>query len=581
MERRLAAILVADVVGYTRLMGADEAGTLGRLTEIRQHVLEPLIAEHHGRVVKLMGDGLLVEFASVVDAVTCAVAWQSGVAEREVAADEDKSLKFRIGINLGDVIVENDDIFGDGVNIAARLEGQAEPGGICLSSDAYRQAKGKVKVDFEDLGDQDLKNVAEPIRVYRVAGQRPRSGTPSPANKPLARSSKPSVAVLPFTNMSADPGQQYFSDGITEDIITMLSQIPGFSVIARNSSFVYRDAADIRKVGRDLGVGFVVEGTVRRAARRVRVTAQLIDSKSGYHIWADRFDRELDDLFAVQDEVTDRIVEALQVRLRGRYEARPQRQAPQSFEAYDLVLRAIEAGLRFLEEANAEARDLCERAIILDPYYAEAHARLANTYLQEWNQGWNRCIEDTLDRAELLALKAIELNDELAIAHAMLEHVCLWKKEHDRAIRAGERALLLDPNNSDTLAIHAMTLSWAGRPEDALPVVEKGMRLNPHHPHWYHFVHGLAFFEVQRLEDAVMAFRRGVARAPQFMPNHFYLAVAYGEQGRDLEASAEATEVIHLNPAMTVEYARHLLPYRDRGRLEHCLSSLQRAGIPK
>jgi adenylate cyclase len=316
LERRLAAILAADVVGYTALMGADESGTLRRLTGLRREFLEPLIGEHHGRIVKLMGDGLLVEFASVVDAVACALAWQDGVAERGSATDESKRLQFRIGINLGDVIVEDGDIHGDGVNIAARLEGLAEPGEICLSDDAFRQVRGKIEAEFEDLGEQDLKNVAEPLRVYRIAGDGSGAARVAPEREPRALPDKPSIAVLPFANMSSDPEQDYFSDGITEDIITELSRFASLFVIARNSSFAYKgQAVDVRRVAEELGVRYVLEGSIRRAGHRVRITAQLIDRETGKHVWAERYDRDMADLFAVQDEVTQAIAATIEGRM--------------------------------------------------------------------------------------------------------------------------------------------------------------------------------------------------------------------------------------------------------------------------
>ncbi len=382
MERRLAAILAADVVGYTRLMGADEAGTLRHLTELRQQVLEPLIAEHRGRVVKLMGDGLLVEFASVVDAIACAVAWQERVAEHEAKGDEDKRFKFRIGINLGDVIVEGDDIHGDGVNIAARLEGQAEAGGICLSGDAYRQAKGKVEVGFEDLGEQVLKNVAEPVRVYRIAGDRSSTGAVSPAREPLALPDKPSIAVLPFINMSGDPEQEYFSDGITEDIITELSRFRALFVIARNSSFHYKGTSPkVQDVGRELGVAYVVEGSVRKAGNRVRVTAQLVESESGNHVWAERYDRDLEDIFAVQDDLTRTVVSTIAGRIEAVGHRRASRMSADSLQAHDLVLRARRHTYAFTRPDNAEAQKLLARAIALDPSNARAHAALSMSHM--------------------------------------------------------------------------------------------------------------------------------------------------------------------------------------------------------
>jgi adenylate cyclase len=322
-------------------MGADETGTLRRLTELRQQVLEPLIAEQHGRLVKLMGDGLLVEFASVVDALTCAVAWQIDVVGREAAADEGKRLKFRICINLGDVIVEGADIHGDGVNIAARLEGLAEPGGICLSEDAYRQVRGKIEVEFEDLGKQDLKNVAEPVRIYRIAGDRSGTSAASPAREPLALPDKPSIAVLPFENMSVDTEQEYFADGITEEIITTLSKISKLFVIARNSTLTYKGrAVDVKQVGREQGVRYVLEGSVRRGGNRMRITAQLIEAATGHHLWAQRYDREIGDVFALQDEITKEVGSALQIELTEGEQARVAARGTENLEAWQLTFQA-------------------------------------------------------------------------------------------------------------------------------------------------------------------------------------------------------------------------------------------------
>ncbi|MDX1575979.1 MAG: adenylate/guanylate cyclase domain-containing protein, partial [Kiloniellales bacterium] len=362
-------------------MGDDEAGTLRRLTELRQQVLEPLIADHRGRIVKLIGDGLLVEFASVVDALACALAWQDGVVERETAADEDTRLRFRIGINLGDVIVEGDDIHGDGVNIAARLEGLAEPGGICLSDDAFRQVRGKIAAEFEDLGEQDLKNVAQPVRVYRIAasGSQPLPGESreKPREEPLAMPDKPSIAVLPFLNLSGDPEQEYFSDGITEDIITELSRFRGLFVIARNSSFRYKGQSPrVQDIGRALGIHYVVEGSVRKFGARVRVTAQLIEAESGNHLWAERYDRDLNDIFAVQDEVTQAIVAALPGRLDAAAFEKGRRRGTESLSAYDYLLR----GEWFLQRggpADSEALAMFEKATEADPNSARAYARIA------------------------------------------------------------------------------------------------------------------------------------------------------------------------------------------------------------
>ena len=378
MERRLAAILAADVAGYTALMGADEAGTLGRLTDLRREFLEPLIADHHGRIVKLMGDGLLVEFTSVVDAVLCALAWQKGVDDR------DKGLQFRIGVNLGDVIVEGDDIHGDGVNIAARLEGLAEPGGTCLSGDAFRQVRGKVEAQFEDLGERDLKNVAEPVRVYRIAGEQPSTIATSPTTKLPSLPDKPSIAVLPFVNMSEDPEQEIFSDGITEDIITELSRFRSLFVIARNSSFSYKgQSPKVQDVGRELGVKYVVEGSVRKAGNRVRITAQVVDATSGNHLWAERYDREPADIFALQDEITQTIVGAVEPELSAAEREQAVRTPPESLDAWETYQRGLWYLWGLTKDGLAEAQHLLRRAQELDPGFATASlsSRIPTTWM--------------------------------------------------------------------------------------------------------------------------------------------------------------------------------------------------------
>jgi len=462
MERRLAAILAADVVGYSRLMREDESGTLERLTELRQEILEPLIAQHCGRIVKLMGDGLLVEFASVVEAPTCAVAWQSRVGEREVQCDEDKRLTFRIGVNLGDVIVEDQDIHGDGVNIAARLEGLAEPGGICISGTVFDHAKGKVELAFADLGERQVKNIPEPIRVYKVAsnadeGPARKASTPAdlagetksmPEGKAsdeagidldLSLPESPSIAVLPFTNMSGDPEQEFFSDGITEDIITTLSKIPTLLVIARNSTFTYKGAAiDVKQVSREQGVRYVLEGSVRKAGSRVRVTAQLIDATTGHHVWAERYDRDLEDIFAVQDEITREVVVALDVRLREGEQARVWSGGTKSVEAWECIRLSQDALNRFKAEDRIEARRLIDRALELDPNYATAWFSLGGYYFHEAESGTryeNEADQDaTLDSAVKCATKAVELDPSLADAYGLLGLCQLSKEDYDLAV---------------------------------------------------------------------------------------------------------------------------------------------------
>jgi len=405
LQRRLAAILSADVVGYSRLMGLDEAGTLSRLNALRRELIDPAIAAHSGRIVKLMGDGALVEFASAVDAVTCAMEIQRQLRERDAAGSETNPIKFRIGINVGDIIIEGNDILGDGVNIAARIEGVAEPGGISISEDAWRQVQGKVAANFVDAGEQRLKNIARPVRVYRL-DLAPKSTTASDQSRSVpARSDKPSIAVLAFNNMSGDPEQEYFSDGISEDIITDLSKLSELRVIARNSTFTYKGKpVDVKQVGRDLEVRYVLEGSVRKAGNRVRVTGQLIDAASGEHIWADRFDRDLTDIFAVQDELTREIISALKVKLTPENKDRLGRKGAVDVEAYNLFLRGREQAWLTTKSGNIEARNLLGRAVTISPKFAAAHALFGLTYVIDYVNGWaeipERSLQSGLEIAE-------------------------------------------------------------------------------------------------------------------------------------------------------------------------------------
>ncbi len=504
MERRLAAILAADVVGYSRLMGADEAGTLRHLIELRQQDLEPRIAEHRGRVVKLMGDGLLVEFASVVDAVACAVAWQNGVAEREAAADDDKRLTFRIGINLGDVIVEGDDIHGDGVNIAARLEGLAEPGGICIADTVYKNVKAKLDLVYEDLGPQQVKNIAEPVHVYRIVGDA--SETPSlPVGvQPLSLPDKPSVAVLPFANLSGDPEQEYFSDGITEDIITELSRFRSLFVIARNSSFHYKgESPKVQDVGRELGVAYVVEGSVRKAGDRVRVTAQLVESESGNHVWAERYDRDLEDIFAVQDDLTRTVVSTIAGRIESVGHRRASRMSADSLQAHDLVLRARRHTYAFTMPDNAEAQKLLTRAIALDPANARAHAALSMSHMLDWISHWLKEGDTSLAEAHRLAKKAVALDDTDCYAQWSLGCTYLMGRQYRNSRFHLEQALELNPNDVEARSLYGLFLTYIGQADEALAEYEQAKKVDPHHLAWLPWYYGFTYFTALRFNEAI------------------------------------------------------------------------------
>ena len=585
VHRRLAAILTADVVGYTRLMGMDEAGTHARLKALRKGFIEPKVAEHRGRIVKLSGDGALVEFASVIDAVRCAIEIQQGVAERSAGEEESQRIAFRIGINLGDVIFDEDDIYGDGVNVAARLEGLAEPGGICISDAAHHMVRTGVDLVFEDLGEQRLKNVAAPTRVWhwspwassgRITASETAGATAPPVHD------RPSVAVLPFDNMSGDPEQEYFSDGLTEDLITDLSQISGLFVTSRHSVFRYKRATVTpQQVAHDLGVSYVVEGSVRRAASRVRINAQLIDAATGYHLWAHRYDGGLEDIFALQDQITHEIVAALKIRLTQQERQGIARRYTDNLEAYDLFLRARESQLAWrTKEAFERARVALERAIGLDPGFAAAHALLAENCRQEWLFQWSED-GDLLDRALGHAREAVQLDGELALARMWLGWIHLWRKEYDLSIAEAERSIELEPDNAEALARFGIILQFSGRPDEALPLIKRAMNLDAHHPFVFPFWLGEILQALQRHEEAVAAFARSINRNAEFTPAHEYAAASYAHLGRLDDARAQAAEVLRLRPSFSIQREAAILPFRDPAMLARFVEGLRRAGLPE
>src|SRR6266498_5817056 len=433
MERRLAAIFAADVAGYSRLIGADEEGTLERLKAHLRELIDPKIAEHQGRIVKTTGDGVLVEFASPVKAVRCAMEVQHGMVDRNADVPQEQRIEFRIGINLGDVIVEEGDIYGEGVNVAARLEGIAEPGAVYISRAVRDLVRDKAEIVLEDLGERPLKNIAKPVGVFRIVSADRAGGAPQTAPPPAPH--KPSIAVLPFANMSGDIEQEYFSDGLTEDLITDLSKVSGLFVIARNSSFVYKGrSVKVQEIGRDLGVRFVLEGSIRKAGNRIRITAQLIDAGSGGHLWAERFDRELTDIFATQDEVVEKIVAALAVNLTQGEAQRLRRRGTTSVEAYETWLRARELLSRSTREAIAQAKAMYRRAIEIDPNFAAPHAGLSLATISDYVSDWAADPEEALDEAERWARRALELDDQEPVSHMALGNVMLWRRNHDGAL---------------------------------------------------------------------------------------------------------------------------------------------------
>ena len=510
-NRKLAAILAADVVGYSRLASADEDRTLARLRALRSDLIDPTIAVHNGRVIKRTGDGALVEFRSVVDAVRCAIEVQNGMVERNAGVPQDRRIEFRIGIHLGDVVEESDgDLMGDGVNIASRLEGVAAPGAICLSEDAYRQVKARLDLSVSDLGNTQLKNIAEPIRVYSLqvgtAAQAKAAATSeAPAALPSTASPpKLSIAVLPFANMSGDAEQEYFADGISEDIITALSKLSQLFVIARNSSFTFKGRnVNVQEVGRSLGVRYVLEGSVRKSGNRVRITAQLIDATTGGHLWAERFDRDLTDIFAVQDDVTQHIVGALALNLTEGDQQRLATEQTDNLEAYDCFLRGREQLWRFTREQNIQARELLQRAIELDPKFAPAYAFLAVAHGLDYVNQWSTSPSTSMEQAEEFATRAVALDDRYPYAHWALGIINLHLRRHDMAIREAERTISLAPNLADGHESLGNALHYSGRSEEALACFDRAMALNPYYPDIFLHFQAQAMFQLGRYEEAV------------------------------------------------------------------------------
>ena len=584
LQRRLAAILSADVVGYSRLMGLDEAGTLSRLNALRRELIDPAIAAHSGRVVKLMGDGALVEFASAVDAVTCAIEIQRQLQEHDARGSEVDPIRFRIGINVGDIIIEGDDILGDGVNIAARIEGVAEPGGISISEDAWRQVQGKVVANFVDAGEQSLKNIARPVRVYRLdLAQKAASASQTPPPPPLP-SDKPSIAVLAFNNMSGDPEQEYFSDGISEDIVTDLSKLSELNVIARNSSFTYKGKpVDVKQVGRELGVRYVLEGSVRKAGNRVRVTGQLIDAESGAHIWADRFDRDLTDIFAVQDELTQEIIAALKIKLSPAEKSLIADSGTKNVDAHDLFLRGRE--LLFASKRDrdifAQFMSCFRRAIELDPNYASAYAGLGMGYAFDYQNHWSDTPEKSLDQAQRLVDEAIAKNDKDAFARFVAAVVATWKKDYERWTRESDKALALNPNYALALLTRGNVHIYTGEPAKAIPYIERGMRLDPDSQQQGQYLHflGTAHFVAGEYETAATYFKDRITINPTTDLSRALLASALGHLGRKEEARQVWHELKEINPRYS--YANHFarLPFRDPADADKLTEGLRKAGL--
>jgi len=582
--RRLAAILAADVAGYSRLMGADEEGTHERVKAHLGELVNPKINEHRGRIVKNTGDGFLAEFASVVDAVRCAFEMQRGMADREPDLPEDRRVRFRIGVNLGDVIAEEHDIFGDGVNVAARLEALAEPGGICVSRVVRDQVRDRLDCTFEDMGEQQVKNITRPVRVYRAGDQTiPAEETAAASPQPLRLPDKPSIAVLPFQNMSGDPEQEYFADGIAEDIITVLSRYPSLFVIARNSCFTYKGrTVGVKQVGRELGVRYVLEGSVRKASNRIRVTAQLVEAETGNHVWAERYDRDLADIFAVQDEITETVTIAIAPAIADAEQHRALRKPPGSLDAW----AAYQRGLWHLSQASAEDNALAEkcfqRAIDLDPIFAGGYTGLAAALNQARNLFQTRNLAEARSAEEALARRAVALDGGDAEARSRLAIAIGARGDHQGAQAEVERALAISPNLADAHGALGVVLTFSGRPKEGLAALKTCVRLDPRAPSLVYRLAqiALALYFCREYAAAVEAARRAIRSFPDHSHPYGVFAAALGQMGRTEEAKEALEKAI--SPERLDSWVRGLV----RGRYPvfrpedyaHLLEGLRKAG---
>ncbi len=546
MKHRLAAVLAADMAGYSRLMGLDEDGTVARLRTHRIELIDPVIAKNQGNIIKTTGDGMLVEFQSVADAVRCAVEIQERMARRNSDVPEDRRIQFRIGINLGDIIFQDGDIFGDGVNIAARLEQLAEVGGICVTTAVHDQVADRIAVTFEDLGEKALKNIQRPIRVFRVVlNAPPKTISRGEAKSTASAVMKPTVAVLPFANMSGDAEQEFFVDGLTEDIITELSRRHELFVISRNSTFVYRgQSVNLREVAQKLGAQYLVEGSVRRAGNRLRITVQLIDTVNDSHIWAEKYDRMLDDIFEIQDELTSAIVATLPGRLEAAQNDMLKRKLPSNLAAYELVLVAKVLHHRSTREDIAEAHKLISRAIELDPEYAHAHAWRACILGQMWSYSWCEDRDATMKEIQIELDQALALDDNDADIHRILAAVFITQNNLTKARYHQERAISLNPNYDLVVVQQGEILTWLGNPKEGIEWIRKAMRLNPHHPErfWSHL--GKAHFAARQYAVAIEAFMRLSATDHT---HHAFLAAADAWLGDKIAAAAHADRDSCLN----------------------------------
>ncbi len=632
VERKLAAVLAADVAGYSRLMGADEDATMAAWWSHRAHVIDPSVAAHRGRIVKLTGDGFLAEFASVIDAVQAALAMQTEIKRRNEDVPADRRMEFRIGINLCDIMADAEDIYGDGVNIAARVEALAKPGGICVTGAVRDQTRGRHGLEYEDLGEQTVKNIAEPVHVYRLrvadgAQAPPSEPTPAPASarRPVRRwaaavgalvlavavaggtlwlrpwergfeaaseermafplPDKPSVAVLPFDNLSGDPDQEHFADGLTENIISTLSRVPTMFVISRNSTFTYKGRpVKVQEVAENLGVRYVLEGSIRVADDRVRVTAQLIDALAGTHMWSEQYDREYGDLFALHDDITRKIVTALQVELTDGEQARVWSAHTDNPEAGNLLMKGLEKFYRFNKEDNLLARAELERAVDADPYFGLGYTVLAWTHWADAHNAWTESPERSLTRAVLFAGKAMALDPDIPDVYALRGAIHLYRREFADAIAEGEKALELNPNHATNAALLAMTLLNAGRAADALAMIRTAMRLSPYYPDWFVGILADSHYDLGQYEQSaavLLGFEERPERADAACHCRVGIALAYAALGREDEALEQIALLRAEDPQFTISRIRTSALHKDTSLVERRAAVLKRLGLPE
>ncbi|MFY9316148.1 MAG: tetratricopeptide repeat protein [Burkholderiales bacterium] len=583
LKQRLAAILAADVSGYSRLMSANERATVAALDAGRA-VFRSQIQAHQGRVIDMAGDSVLAVFETAIGAVSAALAVQQEINASSNAVPEEQRMRFRIGVHLGDVIEKSDGtVYGDGVNIAARLEGLAAPGGITVSASIRTAVQGKLGASFEDRGEQKVKNIPEPVRAYRVKVE----GEAAPAAGHAAREAgnapreSPAIAVLPFSNMSGDPEQEYFSDGITEDIITDLSKLSGLLVIARNSSATYKGrAVDVRQVGREFKVSHVLEGSVRRAGGRVRITSQLLDAGTGHHIWAERYDRNIEDIFAVQDEITREIVAALDVKLLRGEQATVWRQSLRHPEALDAYYRGLDYLNRVTREANDQAVHCFEQVTKLDPESPLGYLGTAWTHLSASRYGWTGSPPESLKRAAQLAGKALQLDESCADAHALLGYYHLLAHQHDQAIAAGERSVALSPSHADNAANLACSYAVSGKPAEAVALMQRAIRLSPIYPTWYLNILGFGQYQTGQYDGAESILKLALEREPAYADCRLILAAIHHARGRVDEARREIQEVTRHSPGFKLrDFEARLVIVKDRDMLARLLDILRQLGL--